>query len=87
MAKLDIEATFTAPEKVNIALVRADLADQANVFRILFEVSLALLSALIGVMLSVGKLERIHWAALVVLVIATATFLALTLRISRQMKP
>jgi hypothetical protein len=84
MAKLDVKATFSAPEEINIPLVRGDVADQASVYRICFEVGLSLFSALVGVILGIDKVERIHWVPLFVCGVAALTFLGLNVRLMRQ---
>jgi hypothetical protein len=84
MAQLDVEATVSAPEKINVPLVRGDYQDQSNTFRICFEVALSLGSALLGVNLSIEHPDTLHWVAFWVLVLAAGAFLVLALRKARQ---
>ena len=84
MARIDVKATVSAPQEINISLVRADYAEQANVHRICFEVSLSLFSVIIGVVLTIEKLERIHWFCLIVFGCGALAFLWLTIKIARQ---
>lgn len=62
MAKLDVKATITAPEEIQIPLVRADQLHTNNVFRIAFEVCLAVTASLLGVMLSIDTVTSLHLA-------------------------
>ena len=62
MAKLDVKTTITAPEEIQIPLVRADQLHTSNVYRIVFEVCLAVSAALLGVILSIKTITALHWA-------------------------
>jgi hypothetical protein len=47
MAEFNIETTVTAPDKVEVKLVRADYYETSNIFRTCFEFALAVTSALL----------------------------------------
>ena len=79
MATINVEATVSAPSKINIPLVRADHHATSNVFRLLFEVSLAGSSTTIGVILTMPQPTAVHWVLLGVLMLFTLAFLGLTL--------
>ncbi|MDA3883130.1 MAG: hypothetical protein PF481_07580 [Bacteroidales bacterium] len=78
MAEFNLETTVTAPDKVEVQLVRADYYETSNIFRTCFEFALALTSALTGAILSIDNITNLHWCFLVVSVIATGGFLYLT---------
>jgi predicted MFS family arabinose efflux permease len=84
MARLDVKATVSAPEEINIPLVRADYADEANTYRVCFEVALTLGSALLGVNLSIEHPDTLHWVAFVVLALAAGAFLFLARKKARK---
>lgn len=62
MARLDVKATITAPDEIQIPLVRADQLHTSNVFRVAFEICLAATASLLGVMLSITVITAVHWA-------------------------
>lgn len=64
MPVLNVKANVTAPTEVNIPLVRADQLHTSNVFRIVFEVCLAVFASLVGVILSIDKPTNLHWVFL-----------------------
>lgn len=64
MARLDVKATITAPDEIQIPLVRADQLHTSNVFRVAFEVCLAVTSSLLGVIISLTTITALHWAFL-----------------------
>lgn len=84
MAKLNVNAKITAPETINIPLVRADVLHVSTTFRVCFEVGLALTSALLGYVLSLKEVLPIHWIFLAVSGAATIAFLILTHRKYRE---
>ena len=77
--KIKVDATVSALEHINIPLIRADQAEVTNIFRIFFELSLAFLSAAIGHVLSIEKMEGIHWFALGIPAFFTAVSLIITI--------
>lgn len=78
MANLKVNAVFTAPENIEIPLVRADVMRISGIFRVCFEVALSITSTLLGYVLSLTEPTRIHWVFLGVCLIATGAFLYLT---------
>lgn len=78
MAEFNVETTVSAPDKVEVQLVRADFYETSNIFRTCFEFALALTSALVGSVLSLKTITNLHWIFLTISVLATAGFLYLT---------
>ena len=78
MAQINIPTKVTGPDQINVDLIRADYAEMSHTFRICFEVSLSLFSAVLGHVLSIEKVEFIHYFTLIVLGIFTITFLILS---------
>lgn len=74
MAIIDIEATVTAPSKINIPLVRADQHGVSNIFRVAFEFFLACFSATLGSVLAMPKPETIYFIVLVICGLVAAAF-------------
>ena len=84
MAQIDIETKVTAPTQITVPLVRADFHQTANVFRVSFELFLAVTSALLGHVLALQVVERIHWLFLFVCSIATVGFLVCSVIFGRR---
>ncbi|MFA6053264.1 MAG: hypothetical protein WC762_11795 [Methylobacter sp.] len=80
MANLKVNAKITAPENIDIPLVRADIMHMSSTFRVCFEVGLSLTSTLAGYVLSLQEALPIHWVFLAVSVLATGAFLVLSVR-------
>jgi len=80
MAKLNVKATITAPEEIQIPLVRADQLHTSNVFRIAFEVCLAVAASLLGVILSIAAATDLHWAFFGFSSILSIVFLVLSIK-------
>lgn len=80
MARLDVKATITAPNEIQIPLVRADQLQTSNVFRVAFEVCLAVTASLLGVMLSVATITTLHWAFFSFAGLLSIVFLVLSIR-------
>ncbi len=80
MANLKVNAKITAPESIDIQLVRADVMQVSSTFRVCFEVGLSITSTLAGYVLSLQEALPIHWLFLTVTVLATGVFLALSVR-------
>ncbi len=78
MAEINIETTVTAPDKINITLVRADHAYTTNIFRTFFEIFLVVTGVLVGHLLSLKVVENIYWLFLVTLGLSDAAFLLLS---------
>ena len=86
MATINVEATISAPSKINIPLVRADHHATANVFRVIFEVSLSGFWATAGAVLTMPQPTAVHWVLLVVFVFFGLTFLGCTLYYGKSSK-
>ena len=84
MATVDTQLSLSAPVEINIPLVRADHLSTSNVFRILFEMFLAISSALISVILSSNTANKIHWAFFGVTSLSSFLFLALSVWFSKR---
>jgi len=78
MANLKVNAKITAPENIEIPLVRADVLRVSTTFRVCFEVALALTSALLGHIFSLQVVLPIHWIFLATSSVATLAFLVLS---------
>ena len=78
MAEFNVETTVSAPDKVEVQLVRADYYETSNIFRTCFEFALTLTSALFGSILSLNTIPNLHWIFLGVSLIATIGFLYLS---------
>ena len=80
MAQINTKVNITAPDVINVDLIRADYASTSSIFRICFEIFLALFSVILGHFLSINRdtLLPIHWLSLAICGIATAAFLWLT---------
>ena len=78
MAKIEVKANVTAPNEINIPLVRGDQHEVSGIFRVCFEVALSIFSTLFGYTLSLATLERIHWIGLAISLAAVVAFLYLS---------
>jgi len=74
MARLNTKLTLDAPDEISVPLVRADVLDTSNTFRLCFEIFLAITSALIGVVLSIDNAEIIHFIFLTVSLFSCIAF-------------
>ncbi len=52
MARINVKTEVQAPDEIVINLVREDFLDTSNTFRIFFEISLAITSAILGGIIS-----------------------------------
>jgi predicted MFS family arabinose efflux permease len=84
MANLKVNAKITAPQSIDIALVRADVMHVSATFRVSFEIGLSLTSTLAGYVLSLQSVLPIHWVFLAVSALATVAFLILSVRKQRE---
>jgi hypothetical protein len=78
MAKLDVKTTVTAPNEINVPLVRGDHHEVSGIFRVCFEVALSVFSTLLGYSLSLSQLDKIHWLGLAIAGASMVAFLRLT---------
>jgi hypothetical protein len=86
MARINVNAKFSAPGEINIPLVRADIAATCNIFRTFFEIFLALFSSVLGYCLSIPKWEKLHWFIIIVLGGACLTFLFIAIKTNHDSK-
>lgn len=86
MAKIDIKANVIAPAEINVALVRADRASVSNIFRLFFEVFLALGSTIVGVVITTPSPTRFMLIVLGVSVILTIAFAIISFVFGRPEK-
>ena len=84
MANLRVNARITAPESIEIPLVRADVLHVSDTFRVSFEIALSVTSSLAGYVLSLQTTLPIHWVFLAVTTLATVAFLYLSVRKRRE---
>jgi hypothetical protein len=86
LAQIDIETRITAPTQITVPLVRADHHETANIFRVAFELFLAVTSALLGHVLALQEVARIHWVFLAVCALATIGFLVCSTKFNGRSK-
>ena len=84
MPNLNVKANVTAPSEINIPLMRADQVHSSNVFRIVFEICLAVFASLVGIMLTTSSPAAVHWAFLFFSGGLGAAFLWLSIRALRD---
>lgn len=84
MTNLKVNTRITAPENIDIPLVRADVMHVSATFRVCFETALAFTSALLGHVLSLQVVLPIHWIFLAVSGVSTLAFLVLSHRKQRE---
>lgn len=79
-----VQANVTAPDSIEVPLVRADQLGTSNIFRVFFEIFLSLSAALIGVLLSTSEIAKLHWVALTTCITLSITFAWLTYSYSKK---
>ena len=79
MANVTVNTKVTAPTEIDIPLVRADHHNTGNIFRLFFEIFMALFSVLLGHTLSIETLQPIHYISLAVTGVAALAFILLYL--------
>lgn len=84
--KVPIPSTVELPESIQIKLVREDMFDVSNIFRILFEVSITLFGAMFGAFVSSVNFEKVHWLLFFTLLAFSSVFLFLWVRYYRKAK-
>ena len=78
MAELNVKTTVTGPDEIIVPLVRADYLAISNVFRIFFEIFLAVSTSLIGAILNVQNPTMLYWVFLAVTGVSCITFMILS---------
>lgn len=86
MAKIDIKANVIAPAEINVALVRADRASASNIFRLFFEVFLALSSTIVGAVITTPSPTHFMLIVLGVSIILTIAFAIISFVFGRPEK-
>jgi hypothetical protein len=84
MPNLKVNAKISAPQNIEIPLVRADLLHVSSTFRVCFEVALSLTSTLLGYVLALSVVLPIHWVFLATTALAASAFLILSVRRQRE---
>jgi hypothetical protein len=84
VAKINVDAVITAPEQVTVPLIRADHAETANIFRLSFEVFLAIFASLLGYVLALPNPTTIHWVFLTIIGVSTIAFAIISFTYSRK---
>jgi hypothetical protein len=74
-----VKATVTAPDNIEIPLVRGDHHEMRNIFRIFFEIFLAVTAMWGGVVFSNGNPSQLRYISLGFLLIITITFLLISI--------
>lgn len=75
------KVNVTAPESIDIPLVRADHLQTSNTFRICFEISIACAFSFLSITLSDTNASKFHWAATIISFIAMVSFGTLSYRV------
>lgn len=70
MAKHGVKVLLDIPDEVSIEFIRKDYASISNVFRVAFEVALAVFSGLLGYWLTTGQMSRIDYVLILIMVAA-----------------
>lgn len=86
MAKISIPTKIDIPDNIEVRLVREDILETSNIFRIFFEIFLALFGGVFGVFLSSQKFEFIHWFLFAFLFVLTGVFLYFSYRYNSKAK-
>lgn len=80
MANLKVNTKVTAPETIDIPLVRADIMHVSQTFRTFFELFLSFTSTLLGYVIALPVISGFHWLVLTACALATIAFLVLSMR-------
>jgi hypothetical protein len=83
MARINVKANVTAPAEINVALVRADHASVANIFRLFFEIFLALSSTILGSVLTDPSATRFQFIVLGTSVLLAFVFAIVSYKFGR----
>src|SRR5947208_1580650 len=86
LPKLGTHVSLSAPDEIEIQLVRADYFATSNWFRGIFEVFLTWSSGFTIFCLSSSQLTRLHWVILIASCLSTVLFLGLSLSFYRRAK-
>lgn len=86
MTKISIPTKIDIPDIIEVRLVREDTLETSNIFRIMFEISLALFGGVFGFFLSSKDLTFIHYFLFFLLLFSSIIFLLLTNRYTNKSK-
>lgn len=86
MTKINIPTKLNIPDSIEVRLVREDILDTSNLFRILFEIFLAILAGLVGSYITLTQFSFIHWFLLTLLILLTALFLYFWIKFYKKSK-
>lgn len=87
MAKLDVRTVVTAPDEINVELVRSDYLGISNIFRVFFEVFLSVAASLLGALISSGSDSPVLNCFLIFVASGAVAFLVLTIWSYRRAAP
>ncbi|MFC0877848.1 hypothetical protein ACE01N_14715 [Saccharicrinis sp. FJH2] len=84
MASVDIKTDIQVPDEIKINLIREDYLDTSNIFRIVFEICLAIAGTILGSIISIlnskGSVPFMDWFFLIVMIIGCISFLTLSIK-------
>ena len=90
MARIDIKTQVEGPDEIRINLVREDYLETSNIFRIFFEVSLAIAATILGGIISLINENKpvpvLNWVFLTIMLIGSFAFILLTAKHYRKAK-
>lgn len=86
MTKINIPVKINIPESIEVRLVREDFLDTSNIFRILFEIFIALFAGISGAYITLKELSFIHWLLFSLLLILSGIFLYLWVKFYQKSK-
>jgi len=86
MTKISIPTKIDIPDNIEVRLIREDTLETSNIFRIMFEISLALFGGVFGFFLSGTEFSFIHYFLFFLLLGSSIVFLLLTNRYIKKSK-
>ncbi len=89
MARININTSVEAPEEITINLVREDYLETSNIFRLFFEICLALTCAIIGNLISYKMIDEIpplNWLFLIVMILGCVACLIMAIKNYKKAK-
>jgi|WetSurMetagenome_2_1015567.scaffolds.fasta_scaffold00003_4 hypothetical protein len=86
MTKISIPTKIDIPDNIEVRLIREDTLETSNIFRIMFEITLALFGGVFGFFLTNKEFSFIHYFLFFLLLISCAVFLILTNRYLKKSK-
>lgn len=90
MPEITVNTQISAPSVITINLIREDFLDTSNTFRIIFEVTLTIFSALLGSIISLVNEKKdipaLIWIFFVTMTLGCIVFLILSIKNYRKAK-